>query len=74
MTDVSFRPVFVTATLPIMYYNIYILLTLVSIQKKEEKKKLTYGPNNDRHVVWAHFHNCCPSRHVLEYIYPINIS
>ena len=42
-TDTSFRPVFVTAALPIVYYNIYILKTLVSIQKKkEEENKKTH--------------------------------
>ena len=72
MTDVLFRPVFITATFP-SCITIYISYKhqLVSKKKKKKIKKLTYGPNDNRCIVQAHFR---PSHHVLQYIYPINIS
>ena len=45
--------------------------TFVSIKKKtkkNEKKKLTYGPNNVSDVVWACFHCPCPIHHVSSYL------
>ena len=46
-------------------------------KRRKKKKNFTYGSNNDRHVIQACFHNCCPScsiHHRLLYIYAINIS
>ena len=79
MPDTSFGPIFIIATLPIVYvvdYN-YICYKHQLASQKKKRRKLTYGPNDDRHVVWARFCNCHPSCHVhhrLKYIYAINIS
>ena len=63
----SFGPVLVIPGLPVAYF-VGRLHTLVSIYIKHErncKKKLTYGPNDARRVVWAilnitaHLCRCC---------------
>ena len=59
----SFGPVFVVSAQSITNLVIRTYIhsrTFVSIKKKQRKmkKKLTYGPNDVRRVVWARFH--CP--------------
>ena len=67
MTDTSFGPVFVTATLPIVYvidYNIYICYKhqLVSKKKKKKKEKSSLMAQMMPGVsVWACFCRRCPS-------------
>ena len=42
------------------------------MKKNEEKlKKLTYGPNNVTHVVWARSHCRCHVRRVFYSLQPI---
>ena len=69
----SFGPVFVVPAQSItdLVIRTYIhSRTFVSIKKKRRKieKKLTYGPNDVRRVVWACFRCPCPIDHVSSYL------
>ena len=66
---VLFGPIFVAAAPPVacfIDYHQYVYTINISwLKKNEERKKLTYGTNNARCVVWPCF--CChhPSRCVF---------
>ena len=70
-----FGPVFVAASPPVVcfidYHYIYTInVSWLQKMKKEKKKKLTYGPNNARCVVWAHFRRRPPLiAYFVDYIY-----
>ena len=70
-SDALFGPVFIVPAQSIMYLVIRTYIynkTFVSIKKKRrkmKKKKLTYGPNDARRVVWARFRHLCPPRRVF---------
>ena len=66
----SFGPVLSlqpTPTLPVSLKHILNLnVTRVVrwyIKNAKKKKTHTYGPNDARHVVWAHFPHCRPFLH-----------
>ena len=63
MPDALFGLIFVAAAPPVAYFIAYNYISyniLVSIQKKKKKRKIiAYGPNDNRCVIRAHFHNCC---------------
>jgi hypothetical protein len=68
--DASFGPVLVISVLPNAYfvdYSCRYYKTLVSIYKKRKKfkKKLTYGPNDARCVIWARSRHLRPPYCVL---------
>ena len=64
-----FGPVLVIIGLPVayfMYYNVYTMKYKLVLEKKKHNikkiKKLTYGPNDARRIVWAcslHLHPPC---------------
>ena len=62
MPDALFRPIFVTATPPITYfidYN-YICYKYQLVFQKKKEEKLTYGPNDDRHICLGPFSSSPP--------------
>ena len=58
MPDALFGPIFVTAAPPITYfidYNYICYKYKLVFQKKKKEEKLTYGPNDDRHICLGPF-------------------
>ena len=69
--------------LPFPSYTLQITIYIYGINisqypkiKRRNEKKLTYGPNDAKCIVFAHFHHHCPSCcvcHRLHQIYATNI-
>ena len=70
-----FGPILVIVGLPVAYFVYYIVYTMkykLVLEKTRNKKnkKLTYGPNDARCIVWArslHLHPPCQVVRVLQF-------